>query len=101
MTTEDNYRAYAADCVRQAEGAGSADEKAVLLNVALAWIRLAHQKEAMTGKAAPAPRDLDVTSDEPAVANETAGDEDAAPSIVVDLDTRREAARPQAQPAPV
>jgi hypothetical protein len=101
MTTVDNYRVYAADCVRQAEDAGSADEKAVLLNVALAWIRLAHQKEAMTDKAARGPRDLDAASEAPAVATETEADEDAASATVVDLGTRREAVRPEAQPAPV
>jgi hypothetical protein len=46
MGTADSYRSYAADCVRQAEAAKSTEEKNVLLNVALAWIRLAHQKKA-------------------------------------------------------
>ena len=39
--------------------AGSPEEKNVLLNVALAWIRLAHQKQAIAEKAASAPVDLD------------------------------------------
>lgn len=59
MSTSDSYRSYAADCVRKAETAGSPEEKNVLLNVALAWIRLAHQKQAIAEKAASAPVDLD------------------------------------------
>lgn len=47
MGTAESYRSYAADCVRQAEAAKSTEEKNVLLNVALAWIRLAHQKQAV------------------------------------------------------
>jgi len=46
MGTADNFRQYAADCVRQAEGARTPDEKNLLLNVALAWLRLAQQKQA-------------------------------------------------------
>jgi hypothetical protein len=42
----DNFRRYAADCIRQAEGQQTADDKAILLNVALAWVRLAQQTEA-------------------------------------------------------
>jgi len=47
MGSADSYRSYAADCVRQAEAAKSPEQKTVLLNVALAWIRLAHQKQAV------------------------------------------------------
>jgi hypothetical protein len=57
MSTADSYRSYAADCVRQAEGAASPEAKNVLLNMALAWIRLAHQKNAITTRSAP--HDLD------------------------------------------
>ena len=41
------YHQYAADCVRQAEQEKTAGEKGILLNVALAWIRLAQQNEAL------------------------------------------------------
>lgn len=47
MSSVENYKQYAADCVRQAEGAETAEEKNVLLNVALAWLRLAQQKQAV------------------------------------------------------
>ena len=40
------YHQYAADCVRQAEQEKTAGEKGILLNVALAWLRLAQQTEA-------------------------------------------------------
>lgn len=41
------YRQYAADCVLQAEQEPTAGEKGILLNVALAWLRLAQQNEAL------------------------------------------------------
>ena len=41
------YHQYAADCVRQAELEKTAGEKGILLNVALAWLRLAQQTEAL------------------------------------------------------
>jgi hypothetical protein len=40
------YRQYAADCVRQAQGEEVAEDKTIMLNVALAWLRLAQQAEA-------------------------------------------------------
>ena len=46
MGTAENFRQYAADCVRQAEGEQSPEDKNILLNVALAWVRLAHQSQA-------------------------------------------------------
>ena len=47
------YHQYAADCVRQAEQEKTADEKGILLNVALAWLRLAQQNEARNEADAP------------------------------------------------
>ena len=48
------YRQYAADCVRQAQSEETLDEKTIMLNVALAWLRLAQQTEAREGtKARP------------------------------------------------
>ena len=71
MMNVESYRQYAADCVRQAQDEESADDKNILLNVALAWLRLAQQTEtkpidetdeiAETGEATPAepaPREL-------------------------------------------
>jgi hypothetical protein len=40
------YRQYAADCVRQAQDQEVAEDKTIMLNVALAWLRLAQQAEA-------------------------------------------------------
>ena len=40
------YRQYAADCVRQAQDEAVAEDKTIMLNVALAWLRLAQQAEA-------------------------------------------------------
>lgn len=37
----ENFRQYAADCVRQAEGETTPEDKNILLNMALAWVRLA------------------------------------------------------------
>ena len=43
MIDLDSYRQNAADCVRQAESEAAPEDKNLLLNVALAWVRLAHQ----------------------------------------------------------
>jgi hypothetical protein len=66
MGTAESYRSYAADCVRQAEAAKSSEEKNVLLNVALAWIRLAHQKQAV--KEPHTVKDLDAVKEASAAA---------------------------------
>jgi len=46
MVSVTRYRQYAADCVRQAQGEEAAEDKTIMLNVALAWLRLAQQAEA-------------------------------------------------------
>jgi hypothetical protein len=46
MVSITRYRQYAADCVRQAQGEEAAEDKTIMLNVALAWLRLAQQAEA-------------------------------------------------------
>lgn len=52
MTTDVlNYRQYAADCLRQAEDEDTQDGQTILLNVAVAWLRLAQQTEAMAAGA--------------------------------------------------
>jgi hypothetical protein len=43
MMDVESYRQNAADCLRQAEAEAEPDDKNILLNVALAWVRLAHQ----------------------------------------------------------
>ena len=47
MIDVESCRQYAADCVRQAQGEESPDDKNILLNVALAWLRLAQQAQDM------------------------------------------------------
>jgi len=39
----ETYREHAAECLRQAEAEAAPEDKNILLNVALAWVRLAHQ----------------------------------------------------------
>jgi hypothetical protein len=40
------YREYAAECVHQAQSESTPEDKTIMLNVALAWLRLARQAEA-------------------------------------------------------
>jgi hypothetical protein len=54
MIDVESCRHYAADCVHQASGEQSAEDKNILLNVALAWLRLAQQTQAMAEPAQPA-----------------------------------------------
>jgi hypothetical protein len=46
MGRYENFRQYAADCVRRAETEQKLEDKTLLLNLALAWIRLAQQSQA-------------------------------------------------------
>ena len=57
MMNVQSYRQYAADCVRQAQSEPTAGDRNMVLNVALAWLRLARQTEAMNDKT-----DSDATS---------------------------------------
>jgi hypothetical protein len=61
MVDVESYRQHAADCLRRAQNEEVPEDKNILLNVALAWLRLAHQTQAM-GLAAPA--DVDATERE-------------------------------------
>jgi hypothetical protein len=47
MIDGESCRQYAADCMRQAHNETTASDKTILLNVALAWLRLARQTELM------------------------------------------------------
>jgi len=47
MMDVESYRQNAAECVRQAGIEQTAEDKNILLNVALAWLRLAQQTQAM------------------------------------------------------
>ncbi len=56
MNRIDIFRQYATDCMRQAEGAQRSEDKTILLNMALAWVRLAQQsQDADADNAAPVP----------------------------------------------
>ncbi|MEA3028430.1 MAG: hypothetical protein QOF91_3715 [Alphaproteobacteria bacterium] len=47
MSSVTRYRQYAAECVRQAQNENGSEDKTIMLNVALAWLRLARQTEAV------------------------------------------------------
>lgn len=47
MNINDSYKRYAADCVRLADGEASPEAKHVMLNIALCWVKLAQQKQAV------------------------------------------------------
>lgn len=49
MSTADKFKDYAADCVRKAGEATTPEDKTLLLNMGLAWVRLAQQVEAIRG----------------------------------------------------
>jgi hypothetical protein len=70
MMNVESYRQYAADCVRKAQGEETPEDRNILLNVALAWLRLARQTETMEAAA-----DDDVgAEDESGLAAEAADD---------------------------
>jgi hypothetical protein len=45
MTQSDQYKQRAAECVRMAEYTSSVDDKAMLLQMANTWLRLAEKAE--------------------------------------------------------
>ncbi len=47
MSTPEKFREYAADCLQKAGSAETPSEKNIHLNMALAWVRLAHQSESI------------------------------------------------------
>jgi hypothetical protein len=53
MSSVTRYQQYAADCVQQAQSEVTPDHKTIMLNVALAWLRLARQVEADRQDEAP------------------------------------------------
>ncbi len=46
-SSAERFREYAADCIQQASGANSPEDKNLFLNMALAWVRLAHQSQSI------------------------------------------------------
>ncbi len=67
MNSNDSYKKYAADCVRLSDGEASPEAKNVMLSIALCWVKLAQQKQALTA-AAP---DGELRSLEPDVLDES------------------------------
>jgi hypothetical protein len=56
MSSVTRYRQYAAECLRQAQTEEDASgDKTIMLNVALAWLRLAQQTEAIEQAEMPPP----------------------------------------------
>ncbi len=49
----ENFREYATDCMRRAEGEERPEDRDILLNMALAWVRLAKQSADTAEMAAP------------------------------------------------
>jgi hypothetical protein len=68
MSSVIRYRQYAADCVRQAQDEEAVEERTILLNVALAWLRLAQQIE-LRAEAMGLPTAPDHLDDESAAAS--------------------------------
>jgi len=66
----ENFREYAADCVRRAEGERTPEDKNILLNMALAWVRLAQQSQAAA--AGPAAESGSPPAEKPAAAGGSA-----------------------------
>jgi hypothetical protein len=66
MMNVQSYRQYAADCVRQAQKEPTPEDRNIVLNLALAWLRLARQTEAMKDEA-----DTEITPDDDDAAAET------------------------------
>ena len=50
MASADEYRRHASECVRLAQEAQTASDKALLLRMAETWLRLAEQAEAREPK---------------------------------------------------
>ena len=54
----ENFRQYATDCMRRAEGEERPEDRDILLNMALAWVRLAKQSADTAGDTAVDTADL-------------------------------------------
>ena len=64
MMNVESYREYAADCVRQAQ---TPEDRNIVLNMALAWLRLARLTETLqdeTSSPDPEPDSEDTPADE-------------------------------------
>jgi hypothetical protein len=75
MMNVESYRQYAVDCVRKAQGEETPEDRNILLNVALAWLRLAQQTETMDGIAADGSEAGDESGEAAAAAEDGAGED--------------------------
>lgn len=67
MMNVESYREYAADCVRQAQSEPTPEDRNIVLNMALAWLRLARLTETLqdeTSSPDPEPDSEDTPADE-------------------------------------
>jgi hypothetical protein len=55
MSTAEKFKDYASDCVRKAGEAPTPEDKTLLLNMGLAWLRLAQQVESIHAMAETMP----------------------------------------------
>jgi hypothetical protein len=64
MIDAESYRQYAADCVRKSEDEATPEGRVIMLNLGLAWLRLARQAEARLAGLSPStvPTEADVTA---------------------------------------
>jgi hypothetical protein len=53
MMNVESYREYAADCVRQAQSEQTPEDRNIVLNMALAWLRLARLTETLKDETPP------------------------------------------------
>jgi hypothetical protein len=79
MINLESYRQNAADCVRQAESEAAPEDKNLLLNVALAWVRLAHQVQEV-GIPGHSDRVIEHDANEAKAESADAGDKAATPN---------------------
>ena len=53
MMNVESYREYAADCMRQAQSEQTPGDRIIVLNMALAWLRLARLTEVFKDETSP------------------------------------------------
>ena len=53
MMNVESYHEFAADCVRQAQNEPTPEDRNMVLNMALAWLRLARLTETLKDETAP------------------------------------------------
>ena len=70
MMNVESYREFAADCVRQAQSEPTPEDRVIVLNMALAWLRLARLTEKLKDETSLPETDLD--------ADDTPADEEQA-----------------------